>query len=297
MTEVFMRSEPKNSTRLGCEFRTASTSLSYYLLSPHITNMSFRPILQQRAVAPIAATLLAGGMALYPKQTVFAEESRERKPIYDDFASEIPEAIKAPTPAPAPVAASEPEASKSSFSLPLLQTSPSSPTPTDILTSQVRQARLFIYSHSLAAENGFNDFLSRALHIENAFTNTVASLAPSAESGERLTPGGVYVVVAAMAGSIVSRNRGIFLRTLSPLAFGTVAAYSLLPVTMKNVGELVWSYEKRFPAVADQHIALRERAEHIWYTGIAHSGMGRQMMEDKIGETRKKLEQLVSKGH
>ncbi|KAJ5700910.1 Mitochondrial protein [Penicillium malachiteum] len=296
MTEFSGSAKPKNSR--GCEPDFASTpSLTIYL-SPHIPSMSFRPILQQRAVAPIAATLLAGGMALYPKQTVFAEEPRERKPIYDDFPSEIPEAIKAPTPAPAPapVAASEPEAPKS-FSLPLLQTSPSSPTPTDILTSQVRQARLFLYSHSLAAENGFNDFLSRALHIENAFTNTVASLAPSAESGERLTPGGVYVVVAAMAGSIVSRNRGIFLRTLSPLAFGTVAAYSLLPVTMKNVGELAWSYEKRFPAIADQHIALRERAEHIWYTGIAHSGMARQMMEDKIGDTRKKLEQLVSKGH
>lgn len=31
----------------------------------------------QRAVAPIAATLLAGGMALYPKQTAFAEDPRE----------------------------------------------------------------------------------------------------------------------------------------------------------------------------------------------------------------------------
>jgi len=178
-----------------------------------------------------------------------------------------------------------------------LQTKPSSPTPTDILTAQIRQARLFLYSHSLAAENGFNDFLSRALNIENAFTNTIASLAPSPESGERLTPGGIYVVVAAMAGSIVSRNRGIFLRTLSPLAFGTVAAWTLLPVTMRNVSDLAWEYEKKFPALANQHLAARERAEHIWYTGIAHSGMTRQMMEDKIGETRKKLEQLVSKGH
>ncbi|KAJ5584337.1 Mitochondrial protein [Penicillium hispanicum] len=269
----------------------ASSSLLSLCFLPHIPSMSFRPILQQRAVAPIAATLLAGGMALYPKQTAFAEGPQQvgppRKPIYDDFPSDIPEPTK---PAPAP------EAPKT-ISLPSSQQTPSSPTPTDILTAQIRQARLFIYSHSLAAENGFNDFLSRALHIENAFTNTVASLAPSPESGERLTPGGIYVVVAAMAGSIVSRNRGIFLRTLSPLAFGTVAAYTLLPVTMKNVGDLAWEYEKRFPAVADQHIAFRERAEHIWYTGIAHSGMARQMMEEKIGDTRKKLEELVSKGH
>lgn len=31
----------------------------------------------QRAVAPIAATLLAGSIALYPKKTAFAEEPRE----------------------------------------------------------------------------------------------------------------------------------------------------------------------------------------------------------------------------
>ena len=31
----------------------------------------------QRAVAPIAATLLAGGMSLYPKRTAFAEEPKD----------------------------------------------------------------------------------------------------------------------------------------------------------------------------------------------------------------------------
>lgn len=243
-------------------------------------------------MAPIAATLMAGSIALYPKQTVFAEEPRDtvwlstlarslsnpykRKPIYDD-SPEIPEpAPKLPSPVP--------EQS-------------SSPTPTDILTAQVRQARLFLYSQSLAAENGFNAFLSRALNIENAFTNTVASLAPSADSGERLLPGGVYVVVSAMAGSIVSRNRGVLLRTASPLAFGTVAAWSLLPVTMRNVSDLVWEYEKQVPAVAEQHLAIREKAEQMWHTGVAHSGMARQMMEDKIGDARKKLEEVVSRGH
>ncbi|KAJ5619804.1 hypothetical protein N7510_003788 [Penicillium lagena] len=250
--------------------------------------MSFRPMFQQRAVAPIAATLLAGGIALYPRQTAFAEQPRDlRKPIYDDFPADIPEPSKPAPPASQPL-----------ISWPSSEPSPSSsPTPTDILAAQIRQARLFLYNHSLAAENSFNDFLSRALNIENAFTNTVASLAPSPESGERLLPGGVYVVVAAMAGSIVSRNRGILLRTASPLAFGTIAAWSLLPVTMRNISDLAWEYEKKVPAVAEQHIALRERAEHIWYTGIAHSGMARQMMEEKIGEARKKLEETVSKGH
>lgn len=211
--------------------------------------------------------------------------SIQRKPIYDDYLTDL---FQLPKPAPPAPKSTSPPSSQPSLS---------AQTPTDILAAQIQQGRLFLYSHSLAVENSFNDFLSRVLHIENAFTNTVASLAPSPESGERLLPGGIYVVVAAMAGSIVSRNRGIVFRTASPLAFGTVAAWSLLPVTMRNVSDLVWEYEKKVPAVAEQHLALWEQAEHIWYTGVAHSGMARQMMEEKIGEARKKLEEMVSKGH
>ncbi|PYH89023.1 hypothetical protein BO71DRAFT_390483 [Aspergillus ellipticus CBS 707.79] len=251
--------------------------------------MSFRPMLNQRAV-PLAASLLAGGVALYPRRTAFAEEPR--KSIYDDF-PDVPAAVPDFPPAPAPAPAAAPAAP----ALSLAPSSSSSPTPTDILTAQVRLARLFLYENSLAVETCFNNFLSRALHIENAFTNTVASLAPSPESGERLLPGGVYVVVAAMAGSIVSRNRGVFLRSASPLAFGTVAAWTLLPVTMRNVSDLVWEYEKCVPAVADSHLRVRASAEHLWYTGVAHSGMARGIMEEKIGDVRKKLEEVVSKGH
>ncbi|KAL2814493.1 apolipo protein O-domain-containing protein [Aspergillus granulosus] len=236
----------------------------------------------------IPLTLLAGAVALYPG-TAYAEEPR--KPIYDDLPSESPVSIipTAPsTPAPAP----------ESTSTALTTTkAPSSPTPTDILTAQVRQGRLFLYQQSRAAEVAFNDILSRALHVENAFTNTIASLAPSPESGEKLLPGGIYVVVAAMAGSIVARNRGRFLRGTTPLAFGTIAAWSLLPVTMRNVSDLIWEYEKRVPVVADNHLRLREQAEYIWTTGVAHSGMARAMMEEKIGDARKRLEEVVSKGH
>lgn len=216
--------------------------------------------------------------------------STQRKPIYDDdYALEnvseqkqqIPKLALPSSTSTSPSAPSSPQAS---------------PTPTDLLTAQVRRARLFLYRQSLAAETSFNDFLSRVLRIENAFTDTVASLAPSPESGERLLPGSIYVIVSAMAGSIVARNRGIFLRTTTPLAFGTVAAWTLLPVTMRNVSDLIWEYEKKVPVVADNHLRFRNFVEHTYTTGVAHSKMGRAMLEDKIGEVREKLEEWVRKG-
>ncbi|PLN77201.1 putative mitochondrial protein [Aspergillus taichungensis] len=253
--------------------------------------MSFRPVFSQ--ATPLAATLLAGGVALYPRRTAFAEEPRDqRKPIYDDL-SDVVSPVAAPVDTPKEPTLPVELPTKSAAPAP----ASSAPTPTDILTAQVRQARVFLYKNSLAAETCFNDILARALNVENAFTNTVAALAPSPESGERLLPGGAYVVVAAMAGSIVARNRGILLRTASPLAFGTVAAWTLLPVTMRNVSDLVWEYEKQVPALAEQHLALRNNAQHIWSTGLAHSAMTRAMMEEKIGDVRKKLEEVVSKGH
>ncbi|KAL4966354.1 MICOS complex subunit MIC26/MIC27 [Aspergillus stella-maris] len=245
----------------------------------------------------LSVPLLAGAVALYPRQ---AHAEEPRKPIYDEFPAESSVAvISTPAPEPAPIPASSPEPSPITTALANTPkpSSPSSPTPTDLLTAQVRQARVFLYQQSRAAEVAFNDILSRALHIENAFTNTIASLAPSPESGEKLIPGGVYVVVAGMAGSIVARNRGRFLRGTTPLAFGTIAAWSLLPVTMRNVSDLIWEYEKRVPVVADKHLYFRERAQQIWSTGVAHSAMTRAMMEEKIGDARKKLEEVVSKGH
>ncbi|WEW58042.1 hypothetical protein PRK78_003509 [Emydomyces testavorans] len=255
--------------------------------------MVLHPLFRQRATATGVAVLMAGAFVAYPGRTLYAEApsqlSRQRKPIYnDDENDSMPAHVQKSIPtSPAP-------------STSPLSTTASNPSnrqsPTDQLANQVRKARLFLYDHSLAAENAFNDALSRALNAESRFTSTIASLAPSRESGERLLPGGIYVVVTAMAGSIVARNRGIVLRTASPLAAGTIAAWTLLPVTMRNVSDLVWEYEKKVPALAEQHVKARAVAEESWRQAVAHSGYARTWLEEKIGEGRKTLEEWISKG-
>ncbi|PGH04650.1 hypothetical protein AJ80_08484 [Polytolypa hystricis UAMH7299] len=241
------------------------------------------------------AALVAGGMTLYPQRIVYTEgpsPERRRKPIYDDDALPTIEAKAPPVEVPETTA----PADLPSESTPPTLSRPATPTPTDRLAQQVRQARLFLFAHSLAAENSFNDALSRALHAESRFTSTIASLAPPRESGERLLPGSIYVLVSAMAGSIVSRNRGILLRTATPVAVGTIAAWTLLPITMRNVSDLVFEFEKKMPGLAEQHVRVRDRAEQSWQTAIAHSGLGRVWLEDKIGEGRETLEGWIKKG-
>lgn len=138
--------------------------------------------------------------------------------------------------------------------------------------------------------------MKRAFALEKDFTQTVASLAPPTESNETVVPGLIYVLVATLAGSIVTRNRGIVLRTAIPLAFGTTAAYAALPITMRNVGELYERYESRYPEIQRVHRQMNEQTTWVWETGKAHTAMTVQRGENLLDEARKKMEDWVRQG-
>lgn len=161
---------------------------------------------------------------------------------------------------------------------------------------QIGQARLALYKQATRAEDAVNNALTETLRLEHSFTSTIRSLAPSRESGEKIFPGALYVLVASMAGSILTRNRNILLRATVPAAIGIGAAYAVLPITTRNVGDLVWTYEQRYPVVADTHLRMKERVSRFLETGKAHAGMSLGMLEGKVGEVREGMEEWVKKG-
>ncbi|KAL2257724.1 hypothetical protein VTK26DRAFT_9259 [Humicola hyalothermophila] len=275
-------------------------------------------VLLQRRVAPLTAAALVGSVAFFPG-TVHAEAPNDRtysrKPIYDDDfdvrppakpataalpTSAPPSPSEEPIPAPSAVTPSAaPAVSESISTGPITTTTvvrERAPTPTDRLAAQIRRARLFLYSQACTAEDAVNETMSRVFAMEQSFTSTLASLAPARESGERLMPGAIYVLVAGMAGSIVARNRGVLLRAATPLALGLGAAWTVLPVTMGNVGALVWEYEKRVPAVADAHLRAREGVERALYLSQAHAQMVESKIQDGVRSAREALEEWVRKG-
>jgi organizing structure protein 2 len=155
---------------------------------------------------------------------------------------------------------------------------------------------VFLHAHVVAAETKVNSIMDSFLHLENSFTSTVASLAPAPQSGEKLMPGSIYVLVAAMTGSIISRNRNILLRGFVPLAVGIGAGWVVLPVTMRNVSELLWKYEEKFPAIAEGHIRTRNGIEKAWYMARLHSEQAVRIVDEKVGEGRDAVEGWVRKG-
>ncbi|KAL2175923.1 apolipo protein O-domain-containing protein [Thermothelomyces heterothallicus CBS 202.75] len=274
-------------------------------------------VLLQRPVAPLAAAALVGSVGFYPR-TAHAEAPSERrysrKPIYDDDFDIPPVAKPAPVPAANPTS---PAPSEHAVDAAAGNTSPAAPpaqlqsalepdvttvvrtrapTPTDRLAAQIRRARLFLYARACVAEDAVNGAMARAFALERSFTSTIASLAPPRESGEKLMPGLIYVLVAGMAGSIVARNRNILLRGATPLAFGLGAAWTVIPVTMGNVSGLIWEYEKRVPAVADAHIRVREGIENGVYMARLHAELAQNKVHEGVRGAREALEEWVRKG-
>lgn len=247
--------------------------------------MAARVLFSRRSVAPLA-TLALGGIALTPA-TVFAEgpsKDLKRKPIYDSF--DLPSSNPAPA-TPAEQQPSEPVAD---------EPKPRSPTPTDRLAVHIGKVRLALYEYAVAAENKVNSTMDSAFNLEQSFTSTIASLAPSRESGEQLMPGAIYVLVAAMAGSIITRNRGIVLRASLPLAFGIGAGWTVIPVTMRNISDLTWKYEERFPVIAQSHIRLRESILRGISFAKVHSDLGVRYVDEKVTDAREVVESWVHKG-
>ena len=109
-------------------------------------------------------------------------------------------------------------------------------------------------------------------------------------------PGLLYVLVSAMAGSIVSRNRGILLRATVPLAVGIGAGYVVLPHTMRNVGDLVWRYEEKVPVLAMNHVRLRGAAEETWRQTVVHGRLAGAWADEKVRVGREAIEDWVRKG-
>ncbi|SPO00953.1 related to mitochondrial protein [Cephalotrichum gorgonifer] len=254
--------------------------------------MAARVLLQRSAVAPVTATLILGGFALRP-QAVYAE-APSRKPIYDDVDEVIPTPVKSSPSAPAAPSASTPVTAFTPAESTDL--TPRRTTATDLLAQQIGKARMFIYHHAVTAEKSINCAVDSAFNLEQSFTNTVASLAPPRESGEKLMPGAVYVLVAAMAGSIVARNRNVLFRAAAPLAFGLGAGWVVLPVTMNNASQLAWKYEQRFPAVASTHTKIRDSIDYGWHFARAHRDVGARIVNEKVTSTREAIEGWVRKG-
>ena len=98
-----------------------------------------------------------------------------------------------------------------------------------------------------------------------------------------------------MAGTIISRNRNILLRATVPIAVGIGAAWVVLPVTSRNVGDLIWTYEEKAPVIALNHLRIRGAIEESWKQAKVQGEATKKWSDEMVKESREAVEGWVKK--
>ncbi|KAF6749873.1 apolipo protein O-domain-containing protein, partial [Ephemerocybe angulata] len=105
-------------------------------------------------------------------------------------------------------------------------------------------------------------WISKWIGIEHAVENRVKSIISPHES---LTPGLLYVGVATLTGSILTRTRALPTRILLPPLFLVFSARHFLPNTTANLGEYLGNLEEVYlPTLAEKHEVAKAHSEMAW---------------------------------
>lgn len=109
--------------------------------------------------------------------------------------------------------------------------------------------------------------VDKVISAEHSVERTIKRLKPKEE---RLLPGAIYVAVIGLSGSIISRNRALPIRFLTPLLLFTVSSTLILPETSRNVGNLIYEWESKVPQVKEFHDVTRTKVvAGLWKAGEA----------------------------
>lgn len=183
-----------------------------------------------------------------------AHAQTERKPIYDDDEDSESIAPFAGTIEPAAAPVEEATLTKSEIiSGVTVRTS-------DFLEQYIGEGRSWLYGKTVKGREQVDGALQKYLNVERSVTSTIGEIKSDTED---ILPGGIYVLVSTLSGSILVRNRNFLVRGLAPVVFGVAAFRYFLPQTYDNTGKLIWGFEQKAPAVAEAHINAQKQVDGL----------------------------------
>ncbi|CDS13548.1 hypothetical protein LRAMOSA05724 [Lichtheimia ramosa] len=204
----------------------------------------FSPVLKKTL-----ATAAAGAVALsIPSQTVFAEEEKKKSKlsIYDE-------------PQPKVVIVEEPTK----------------------LEEHVAYAQKFANEKVEEGKTHVSSLHKEWKQFEQCVKNTVKQ---TIDKDEEILPNGLYVGVAALAGTILARNRNIVIRFVTSTALAVGTAHYLLPKTTHNVAVQLEKVESKYPELQSAHKSLNDAINDA-----------RKQVDGLIGEARGAFDESTSK--
>ncbi|CAH2353237.1 MICOS subunit Mic26p [[Candida] railenensis] len=129
-----------------------------------------------------------------------------------------------------------------------------SPASLESFFRSTRESLTSLYTQSLHyLDNGYEKYHK----TEEQLTSTVSDLHAKHED---LLPNGIYVIIAALSGNILARQRNIVAKVTFPIFFGLVGFKYFLPETFGRTSNFAWKLEqKNLPQLAEgQTIAVNK---------------------------------------
>jgi organizing structure protein 2 len=97
---------------------------------------------------------------------------------------------------------------------------------------------------------------------------------------ESLTPGIIYVLIAGLSGSVLTRTRAFPVRWLTPPVFALAAMPYFLPKTSHNLRNYLSDVEDKYvPELAQRHDSVNAGLSNHW-----------EMLKDRLGSASQKAE-------
>ncbi|KAI9639406.1 apolipo protein O-domain-containing protein [Dioszegia hungarica] len=175
------------------------------------------------------------------------------------------------------------------------------------ISPYIAQARESTQSALAGASRYVEGGVSRWVGFERKVEREVKSVVPS---DEPLIPGAIYVLIAGLTGSVLTRTRAFPIRWLAPPIFTIAAAPYFLPKTSANIRSYLSRVEDaHMPELAREHDRLNARVGSLWNQSVnTVSGAGEQAkgwskkavqtVEDttglRVGESIRKAQEVAA---
>ncbi|GMM28182.1 Mic26 protein [Martiniozyma asiatica (nom. inval.)] len=158
--------------------------------------------------------------------------------------------------------------SRATVAEPVIDTEPQLPklaaseqTAESFLAPHIRSAREELESYFEKSKQLYISQSDKYYSTEREVTSTLSSLH---DKRETLFPNGLYVLTGFLFGSVVARKRGLFVKTISPVAFGLTSFKIFLPNTFDLTFGFVHQKEREnLPDVYNKQVEIINKAEEL----------------------------------
>jgi organizing structure protein 2 len=129
------------------------------------------------------------------------------------------------------------------------------------LESGLKSVRQSLYNVYAGAIDYVNKGYTQYYNTEQKITTTVSQIH---DKSEDLMPNAIYIAIGALSGTIMGRQRSVFLRATLPVILGIGSFKYFLPQTFASTKEFVWRLEKqKLPEIAKQQEALATKSAEL----------------------------------